>query len=54
MYRDLLVGERADSPLEFTSALVVELTPCQSPFHDALASSDQPLKPRYSLAIIVS
>ena len=40
--------------MEFISVLVVEPGPCQGPFHDALASSDQPFKPSYSLAIVIS
>lgn len=39
---------------EFTSVLAVEPTPCQGPFHVATASSEQPFKSSYSLAIIIS
>lgn len=42
------------SPKEFTSVLAAEPTPCQGPFHDATASSEQPFKPSHSLAIIIS
>lgn len=64
VYRDLLVEDRTDrhrdtsaptaSPMDFNSILVVEPTPCQGPFRDALPSSAQPLKPSYSLAIVIS